>query len=252
MIFFAHLISVISEITDRKLVAAMNVTNQVETLPFQANVKTRRIIKQGGAAAKPRLYDLGNYMRPEDWRRLPPAIQKRFGAHEDPPQTDYYGNMEIVRRSFLGFCLAHLSRPLGAPVPPFAGKNVPTIVRLYETPAKDGIVWERRYAFSNNRATTIKSIKLYTDTEGLLEWVGGGLGMYLDVFEQDQKLHFVSQSYFWRKGPITIPLPAWLSPGRTHVIHTDEGNGWFRFTMSIIHPLFGELYFQDGLFKDEE
>ena len=230
----------------------MNTLNQIETLHFQTQRTAHRKSTQSKAETKYRRYDLSTYMRAEDWRRLPLAIQKRFGAHASGVQTDYYGNMEVVRRSFLGFCLAHLSRPLGAPVPPFAGKNIPTIVRLYETPEQTGIVWERRYAFSNNRAMTIKSIKLYTDTEGLLEWVGGGLGMSLDVYEQDQKLHFVSRSYFWRKGSITVALPAWLSPGTTHVTHADEGDGWFRFTMTITHPLFGELYFQDGLFKDEE
>ena len=36
--------------------------------------------------------------------------------------------------------------------------------------------------------------------------------------------------------PIRIPLPAWLSPGTTHVEHQDESAGWFRFTMTVRHP----------------
>ena len=230
----------------------MNAFNQTQPLQFQAKDPLRSNAARGTRAAKQRGYDLSAYVGPGGWRRLPLAIRRRFGAHTKALQTEYYGNMEIVRRSWLGYFLAQLSRPFGAPVPPFAGTNIPTIVRLYEAPTKDGIVWERRYTFPNNRAMTIKSTKLFTETDGLLECVGGGLGMYLDVFEQDQKLHFVSRAYFWRRGRVTIPLPPWLTPGTTHVIHTDEGNGWFRFTMTITHSFFGEVYFQDGLFKDEE
>jgi len=229
----------------------MNVMTRVDNPHLQAHKRTRGKNTQSETDRKRPSYDLSAYMSPKDWQRLPLAIQARFGPHTVAPQADYYGNMEIVRRSFLGFCLAHLSRPIGMPVPPFAGTNIPTIVRLYEAPERNGIVWERRYTFSKSRETTIKSTKLYTQTDGLLEWVGGGLGMSLNVFEQGQKLHFVSRSYFWRKGTFSVTLPRWLSPGTTHVIHKDEGDGWFRFTMTITHPLFGELYFQDGLFKDE-
>ena len=41
---------------------------------------------------------------------------------------------------------------------------------------------------------------------------------------------------------------AWLSPGTTHVEHVDEGTGWFRFTMTVRHPVFGELFYQTGRF----
>jgi hypothetical protein len=35
-------------------------------------------------------------------------------------------------------------------------------------------------------------------------------------------------------------------------VHSDEGNGRFRFTMSFRHRLFGETYFQDGLFHQTD
>jgi hypothetical protein len=44
-------------------------------------------------------------------------------------------------------------------------------------------------------------------------------------------------------------LPRWLSPGTTHVEHHDETNGWFRFTMTVSHPVFGELFYQSGRFR---
>ena len=47
---------------------------------------------------------------------------------------------------------------------------------------------------------------------------------------------------------IELPLPRWLSPGITHVEHRDEADGWFRFTMTVTHRYFGELYYQTGRF----
>jgi hypothetical protein len=49
--------------------------------------------------------------------------------------------------------------------------------------------------------------------------------------------------------PIKIPLPSFLSPGITHVEHADESRGWFRFTMTVTHPLFGEVFYQTGRFR---
>jgi hypothetical protein len=78
--------------------------------------------------------------------------------------------------------------------------------------------------------------------------------MPLRVHEHRGSLHFVSLGYYFDFGTlksgrrIRIPLPRWLSPGRTHVEHHDEANGWFRFTMTVSHPLFGELFYQTGLF----
>jgi hypothetical protein len=45
-----------------------------------------------------------------------------------------------------------------------------------------------------------------------------------------------------------VPLPTWLSPGTTHVEHLDEAHGWFRFTMTVTHPIFGEPFYQTGRF----
>jgi hypothetical protein len=46
-----------------------------------------------------------------------------------------------------------------------------------------------------------------------------------------------------------VRLPALLSPGTTHVEHFDEAGGWFRFTMTVTHPFFGEMFYQTGRFR---
>jgi hypothetical protein len=81
-------------------------------------------------------------------------------------------------------------------------------------------------------------------------------GLPLDVFERNGGLHFVSRGYYFDLGirrngrHSRVPLPAWLSAGTTHVEHVDESaSGWFRFTMAVTHPVFGELFYQTGRFR---
>jgi hypothetical protein len=88
--------------------------------------------------------------------------------------------------------------------------------------------------------------------------------MPLSVYQRRGVLHFVSKGYYfefripWISGRLAfgpnlkIPLPTWLSPGTTHVEHADESNGWFRFTMTVSHPLFGEVFYQTGRFRAAE
>src|SRR5262249_46593228 len=86
----------------------------------------------------------------------------------------------------------------------------------------------------------------------LIEKLPAGLCMPLDVYERAGALHFLSRGYYfeWRLlgRARRVTLPSWLSPGVTHVEHRDEGGGWFRFTMTVMHPRLGELYFQTGRF----
>ncbi len=87
----------------------------------------------------------------------------------------------------------------------------------------------------------------------LIEKLPARLCMPLHTYEEDGVVHFVSRGYYfdldfgglWR---VKLWLPAFLTPGVTHVEHIDLGHGWFRFTMAVTHPVFGEIFFQTGRF----
>ena len=83
-----------------------------------------------------------------------------------------------------------------------------------------------------------------------MEVVVGGLGMYLGLSERGGAICFESRGYFWQVFGQRLPLPNLLSPGRTLVSHAEAGGGFFRFTLEIIHPVFGETVFQTGLFSE--
>ncbi|MCR9213757.1 MAG: DUF4166 domain-containing protein [Proteobacteria bacterium] len=185
------------------------------------------------------------------WARLTRDIRSRFASKAQTKVVHYAGSMEEVTCSTPGWILAQAARVVGTPLAPHRGRDVPMDVKVFEDKKTGGTVWERVYYFKNRRPLTVRSTKHFTGKSFLVECVGGGIGMKLDVFEEDHKLHFRSTRYFWQIGGVRLPLPHFMTPGIAHVTHTDEGGGLFRFTMTIDHQLFGRMFYQDGVFQEE-
>jgi hypothetical protein len=201
------------------------------------------------------------------WQGLPPTVRARFG--EPTPRVDYIGEFDIVRASFVGRVIAWLCQAIGTPVVPRTGVRVPAIIHV--GPVDRGASWRREYQWPRGRACQVNSTKVISPNGTLIEELPAGLRMPLSVYQHNGVLHFVSKGYYFefriglrpghghgRRGllgsllharTIKIPLPAWLSPGTTHVEHADESKGWFRFTMTVTHPLFGEVFYQTGRFR---
>jgi Domain of unknown function (DUF4166) len=189
---------------------------------------------------------LQSVLGPAAWARLPPAVRVRFA--EPAVAVDYVGNFDVVRASWLGRLLAFACLLLGTPVVPRTGQKVPAIVHV--SPTSEGVAWNREYRWPNAGACLVRSTKVIDGRAGLVERLPARLCMPLNVFERRGVLHFVSRGYYFDFGEsFRVPLPSLLSPGTTHVEHIDESDGWFRFTMTVTHPLFGEMFYQTGRFK---
>jgi hypothetical protein len=185
------------------------------------------------------------------WRRLPPAVQARFS--EPIRRVDYVGEFDIVRASILGRVIAWACKAIGTPIVPRTGQGVRAIIHV--GPVDRGASWLREYRWPDGRACSVHSTKVIGADGTLVEELPAGLRMPLEVFERHGVLHFVSLGYYFElklgfgARKLRIPLPRWLAPGTTHVEHADESDGWFRFTMTVSHPLFGEMYYQTGRFR---
>jgi hypothetical protein len=181
------------------------------------------------------------------WQRLPPAVRARFA--ENAPDVSYAGAFEVVNASALGKFFAWLGALVGTPVVPRTGINVEARVDVRRT--RDGIEWRREYHWGD-RVDVVTSTKIVRDG-GLIERLPARLNMPLEVREENGVLVFESRGYYFdfRFGGLfglRLPLPAFFSPGCTRVEHVDLGNGWFRFTLMVMHPWFGEMFFQSGRF----
>jgi hypothetical protein len=198
-----------------------------------------------------RHYGLQSVLGPAAWSRVPRAVRERFG--EPPVAVDYVGEFDVVRASWLGRLLAVICQLLGTPVVPRTGLHIPAIVHV--GPTRSGVAWNREYRWPDGQPCLVRSTKIIDSHGSLIERLPARLCMPLNVYEQRGVLHFVSRGYYFDLGKrsdggrIKVGIPGFLSPGSTHVEHIDEADGWFRFTMTVTHPLFGEMFYQTGRFR---
>jgi len=183
------------------------------------------------------------------WHQLHPNIQRRFEHEPESGEViEYTGKMEIIRRSRMGWLFAKLTRVIGNPLSPYAGQNVQMNVKLSRSNGYPGIYWQRSYFYEGRNPFVVTSLKCENAQGEMMERVGGGFGMKLNVSAEEGSLHFRSTRYFWSAFGLYIPLPHWLAPGCTHVVHKDMEDGSFTFTISMIHPFLGETFYQHGRF----
>ena len=184
------------------------------------------------------------------WTRLPEAVRVRFA--DTDRAVDYVGEFEFVRASLLGRILAWACQVIGTPVVPRTGNNIPAIVHV--GPSGRGVEWRREYRWPGRSPSLVRSTKVIGHDGTLVEELPARLCMSLDVYEDAGTLHFVSRAYYFEvnipgiRRRLRLVLPQWLSPGTTHVEHIDQAEGWFRFTMTVTHPFFGEVFYQTGRF----
>ncbi len=184
------------------------------------------------------------------WEALHPAIRERFATEPQPGESILYaGVMEKIECSRAGWLFAQLTRIIGNPLTAFRGTDVKMEVLLQKRPGKRGVYWQRSYFRDGRKPYVVTSVKRESAHGEMLECVGGGFGMVLEVFAKDEALHFKSTRYFWQAGRLRIALPHLLSPGATHVVHEDLSAGNFRFTIRMDHPVLGRTFYQTGVFR---
>ncbi len=189
-------------------------------------------------------HGLSSVLGAHAWMRLPEAVRERFA--ESATAVTYAGAFEIVRASWLGRMFAWLGTLFGRPVTPYDGIDVEA--RVHVRPNELGAEWIREYHWADGREDVVVSTKVIGPDGQLVEKLPARLCMPLNTYEDGGVLHFVSRGYYFEVGAMKWWLPAFFTPGVTHVEHIDLGHGWFRFTMTVTHPVFGEMFFQTGRF----
>lgn len=191
--------------------------------------------------------DLAALVGPRAWQRLPAAVQRRFAAaHGD---TTYRGTL-AMDCSRVGALFAACSSLLGGPLTAMRCAEVAATVRVHGNGA-GGVVWERHLALPGREGErVVRSTKERGPHGGLVERTDGGLAMALRVDEEAGALVFTSLRYFLVVGRWRVPVPGLLTPGTCRVSHRDLGDGRFRFTLSMVHPLWGRTFHQTGVFAE--
>jgi hypothetical protein len=187
----------------------------------------------------------------DGWAQLPAAVRARFAKRYAPGKSvSYAGVIGECRMSRVGWCLAHLARLIGAPLPLDRGSGLAAVVTVTEHGPSGGQVWTRVYARRHGFPQVIHSAKMFAGPTGLEEYLGLGIGVALTVAAELDRIVFLSDHYFLRLGNRRLRLPRWLTPGALRIDHIDHGNGQFAFVLDLAHPLLGELIHQHGEFHD--
>lgn len=187
----------------------------------------------------------------EGWARLPAAVRARFSKRYAPGKSvSYAGVIAECRMSPAGWCLAHLARLIGAPLPLDRGSGLAAVVTVTEHGPSGGQVWTRVYARPRGFPQVIHSAKMFAGPTGLEEYLGLGIGVALRVAAEPDRIVFHSDHYFLRLMGRRLRLPRWLAPGTLRIDHIDHGDGAFAFVLHLNHPLLGVLIEQRGEFHD--
>lgn len=185
------------------------------------------------------------------WSRLSAAVQRRFSKRLAPSAVLLYaGEVLETRLSRAGKILSFLARAIGAPLPLDDGMTGAATVAVMENAGLGGQSWTRTYARAGRFPQVIHSAKCFSGPTGLEEHVGWGIGMSLAVSEEGGALVFRSVGYFVTVGRVRIPVPKRFGPGDMEVVHRDEGDGCFLFTLALRHRRFGDLIWQSARFRD--
>src|SRR4051812_44933422 len=187
----------------------------------------------------------------DEWQALSPAVRHRFPRRLAGGNTIVYvGKIVETRFSRLGWLFAQLARLIGGPLPIARDVDVPSVVSVTEDMAANGQIWTRLYARRKDFPQIVHSSKRFGGPTGLEEHVGCGVGMVLDIRVRDGVLLFLSNFYFIDIAGLRLRLPHWTTPGAITVAHSERGEGEFSFTLDVIHPRFGELIHQVGIFRE--
>jgi hypothetical protein len=185
------------------------------------------------------------------WFHLPAPVRRRFSRRlADAEQIVYRGEVVVMQLSRAGWAIAQLARLAGAPLPFTRDALGPCVVVVTECEAMGGQIWSRSYPRPGRFPQVINSAKRFGGPTGLEEYLGLGLVMRLTLEEEAGALVFRSAGYALSIAGITLALPRWLEPGRCTVIHRNETDSRFSFTLCLDHPLLGRLVHQVAFFEE--
>lgn len=188
----------------------------------------------------------------QEWGKLHPDIQKRFGRNPELNKPLYYtGHLNKLSCSIFGKILGYLTLPfLKGALLPFNDSNFPVDIEVYSKPDNPSIFKQRIYHLHGRKPIQFTSYMRESSNGEVLEYVGMGLGMKLRLHVQDGNLYFTSDGYFWQIFNWRFRLPDLLTPGIVYLSHCNEDAGQFRIHIEIKHSLFGTSFLQAGIFHE--
>lgn len=176
-----------------------------------------------------------------DWDKLPPALQAhyRFGSTVDT------GCMDIEYPRFMQPVWSILSL-FGALVDR-QGKNVTTVVEKRVLGERQ--IWQRTITYADGQVVRFDSFWVAAGNGEVIEFVNPVLGLQMAPYVVGDKLHYRGVRFVAKLGPLTIPIPEWLTLGHATIVEEALDDTHFAMDFRLTHPLFGQLFRYSGTFE---
>ena len=183
-----------------------------------------------------------------EWASLGDIVRKHYSPRPfSRDAVTVRGAMNEVWHSRMAKVLLPMARLAGALVP-YRGRDVPIEVHYSARHDDSTLHWNRVFHFPGRAPFHFRSHMEVADGNEVIEFVRLGIGMRLVVTAEDGALVFRGRGYVWRVLGRDWPLPLGLVLGQAYVEERPADVDRFTMKMTLIHPLFGELFRYDGRF----
>ncbi len=185
----------------------------------------------------------------DNWQKLPAVIQSHYQLPlGQQTQNVVIGDMHIHYPVFVTPIVV-ITRMMGALIG-MKGAGMSARVEKWMSETEPGtLFWKRSIQSPDGKGTVFASRMEHCQGNQLIERVGWGFGLYLNLSVENNRLIYRSDGHLWQAGRLRIPIPDVMFLGHATIIETAVDDSRFELDFRIRHPLFGETYRYGGIFQ---
>jgi hypothetical protein len=185
----------------------------------------------------------------DDWNKLPSVLQQNYQQQADQQTTNVVVGTMYVRYPKLVRPMLFLTRLMGGLIDLQGDQLMARVEKWSDADQPNTLFWKRTIQAPDGKATVFSSRMVYQHGNSLIEYVGGGFGLYLNLSVENNKLIYRSNGHLWQLGKLRIPISDVLFLGHATIIESAISQHQFQLDFRIKHPLFGETYIYGGVFE---
>lgn len=187
----------------------------------------------------------------DDWQNLPPVIQRHYQLQADQQSANVVTGTMHVSYPFFVWPMLFIARMMGGLID-LKGDNLDARVEKWvKADLSETLFWKRTLQAQNGKSTVFSSRMECQQGNELIEFVGGGFGLYLKLTVENNKLVYRSNGHLLQVGKLRIPIPDVFFLGHATIVETALSEQSFELDFKINHPLLGEIYSYGGVFYVE-
>lgn len=179
----------------------------------------------------------------ESWAALPGVMQKHYSIRPFSKDT-------VVVEGLLDIHISQWLKPLlrlsGLMISQ-SGKDIPVTVIFRGSAEDDSFYFDRTFRFANRDQHFVSRMETLGGN-GVIEFVGLGLGWKTAFVAEGDKIELQYRGYVWRILGLTIPVPLSLLMGKGWAEEEAISENTFRMKTHVRHFLFGNVFAYNGEF----